>query len=212
KGAQLFERGFGGSPLAWLQPSLGTVDAMVPVNATPPNLREDMCGKHRKRPAAEDADEDIANTDANSPLGVLLSSLRPHAKGSELVTPGLASAPPVVVYTGATRTPGAIELAGDSDPLAKRGKRGRKAAPEQAAAAGTIPPPSRAGRGRTPRQKSRRPHRRGGPPHPQKRPRPSVARPPQRPNPRGRKPPSRPSPRPARPLPRRRRTPTRRPP
>jgi len=135
KAAQLFERGFSQNPLAWLTPSLGTVDSLVPVNATPPNLREDMCGKHRKRPAAEDADDDIANTDANSPLGVLLSSLRPHAKGSEIVTPGLASAPPVVVYTGPTRAVGQIDLAGESDPVAKRGKRGRKAAPEQAAAA-----------------------------------------------------------------------------
>ena len=136
KAAQLFERGFGQNPLAWLQPSLGTVDALVPVNATPPNLREDMCGKHRKRPAAEDADEDIANTDANSPLGVLLSSLRPHAKGSQLVTPGLASAPPIVVYTGPTRAPGQLELAGDqADPAAKRGKRARKGAPANPATA-----------------------------------------------------------------------------
>jgi D-alanyl-D-alanine carboxypeptidase len=128
KAAQLFERGFGGNPLAWLTPSLGTVDTMVPVNATPPNLRDDMCGKHRKRPAAEDADDDIANTDANSPLGVLLSSLRPHAKGSEIVTPGLAAGPPVVVYTGPTRAPGQqIELAGDSaEPKARRGRKGAK--------------------------------------------------------------------------------------
>jgi D-alanyl-D-alanine carboxypeptidase len=140
KAAQLLERGFSQNPLAWLTPSLGTVDALAPVNATPPNLREDMCGKHRKRPAAEDADDDIANTDANSPLGVLLSSLRPHAKGSALVTPGLASAPPVVVYTGPTRAPGALDLAGDSDPLAKRGKRGRKAAPDAATAATTATP------------------------------------------------------------------------
>ena len=128
KAAQLLERGFGANPLAWLTPSLGTVESLVPVNATPPNLREDMCGKHRKRPAAEDADEDIANADANSPLGVLLSSLRPHAKGSEIVTPGLASAPPVVVYTGPTRAPGQqIELAGDA--AAPKARRGRKAAP-----------------------------------------------------------------------------------
>jgi D-alanyl-D-alanine carboxypeptidase len=128
KAAQLFERGFGGNPLAWLTPSLGTVDAMAPVDATPPNLREDMCGKHRKRPAAEDADDDIAKTDANSPLGVLLSSLRPHAKGSEIVTPGLAAGPPVVVYTGPTRAPGQqIELAGDSaEPKGRRARKGVK--------------------------------------------------------------------------------------
>src|SRR5207249_1061935 len=41
KAAQLLERGFTASPLAWLTPSLGTVDALQPINVDPPNLRED---------------------------------------------------------------------------------------------------------------------------------------------------------------------------
>src|SRR6266581_4291578 len=51
--AQLLEKGFGTHPLSWLLPSLGTVDALVPIAASPPDLHEAMCGKHRHRPAAE---------------------------------------------------------------------------------------------------------------------------------------------------------------
>src|ERR1017187_7380695 len=43
KAAQLFERGFNGGGLTWLTPSLGTVDALAPIDAQPPNLREEMC-------------------------------------------------------------------------------------------------------------------------------------------------------------------------
>src|SRR5207244_11324162 len=58
KAAQLFEKGFSNTGLSWLMPSLGTVDALQPIAAAPPNLRDDMCGKNRKRPAAEDDDEE----------------------------------------------------------------------------------------------------------------------------------------------------------
>ncbi|MGH6784459.1 MAG: D-alanyl-D-alanine carboxypeptidase family protein, partial [Sphingomicrobium sp.] len=69
KAAQLFERGFNSGPMAWLKPSLGTVDALAPINAAPPNMREEMCGKHRKRPAAESVDEEeeaSGNVDSGS--------------------------------------------------------------------------------------------------------------------------------------------------
>ena len=42
------------NPLGWLTPALGTVDALTPINADPPNLHDQVCGPHRKRPAAED--------------------------------------------------------------------------------------------------------------------------------------------------------------
>ena len=45
KAAQLFEKGFNSGGLSWLTPSLGTVDALVPVDAAPPNLRDEMCGR-----------------------------------------------------------------------------------------------------------------------------------------------------------------------
>lgn len=40
KAAQLLERGFSQDGLSWLRPSLGTVENLVPVDASPPNLRE----------------------------------------------------------------------------------------------------------------------------------------------------------------------------
>ena len=58
KAAQLLERGFNGGGLTWLTPSLGTVDALAPIDAQPPNLREEMCGGHRRKPPAEDNDEE----------------------------------------------------------------------------------------------------------------------------------------------------------
>src|SRR5690349_18423819 len=57
--ADLLERGFNSLKLSsWLTPSLGTVDALAPVDAPPPNLRDDMCGGHRRKPASEENDEE----------------------------------------------------------------------------------------------------------------------------------------------------------
>ena len=69
KAAQLLERGFNSnSGLSWLMPSLGTVETLQPVDAAPPNLRDEMCGGHRKRPATEDEDEVIgANNNPTRP-------------------------------------------------------------------------------------------------------------------------------------------------
>ena len=67
RAAQLLERGFGGNGLGWLQPALGTVDNLVPIDATPPNLRDEMCNGKRKRPATdEDADVVAANGSAST--------------------------------------------------------------------------------------------------------------------------------------------------
>ncbi len=58
RAAQLLERGFANNGLAWLRPSLGTVDNLVPIDASPPNLRDEMCGgKRRHKPASDDDDE-----------------------------------------------------------------------------------------------------------------------------------------------------------
>ncbi len=79
---------------------------MQPVNAEPPNLREDMCGTHRKRRATEDEDEALgANENPDSPYAVFLASLRPKAKGAAL-GPEISLGAPVVVYTGPARKPG----------------------------------------------------------------------------------------------------------
>ena len=58
KAAQLLERGFNSGGLSWLTPSLGTVDALAPIDAQPPNLREEMCGGHRRKPPSEENEEE----------------------------------------------------------------------------------------------------------------------------------------------------------
>ena len=101
KAAQLLERGFTASPLAWLTPSLGTVDALQPVNADPPNLRDAMCGSHRKRPASEEEEDPaLANGAASSAYAVFLSSLRPAASKSAALLQDAKLGEPVIVFTG----------------------------------------------------------------------------------------------------------------
>src|SRR5918996_221678 len=68
RAAQLLERGFGGNGLGWLKPALGTVDNLVPIDATPPNLRDEMCNGKRKRPAT-DEDPDIVASNGNASTG-----------------------------------------------------------------------------------------------------------------------------------------------
>ena len=116
KAATLFERGFAPNPLGWLMPSLGTVDALVPIAAAPPNLREDICGNNRRRQPAEEGEEGGEAgaaagkaDDSGGERSFFLSSLQgPTPKGSAVLTSGLAAAiPPVDVYIGPARVPGA---------------------------------------------------------------------------------------------------------
>jgi D-alanyl-D-alanine carboxypeptidase len=106
KAAQLLERGFNSNKgLGWLTPPPGTVDTITPLDAAPPNLRDDMCGGHRKRPASEDEDEfQVENIGPDSPYGVFLASLRGKGKGGS--QPGdVDLGQPVLVYTGAKPPP-----------------------------------------------------------------------------------------------------------
>jgi D-alanyl-D-alanine carboxypeptidase len=104
KAAALLEQGFSGAGLNWLMPGLGTVESLPPIAAMPPNLREEMCGKHRRRPAAEEADDDDASTvagDQSSPQAFLLSSLRsPLPKPSSLIGPLVETQAPIPVHVG----------------------------------------------------------------------------------------------------------------
>lgn len=131
KAAQLLERGFAGSGLAWLTPSLGTVDALVPVNTDPPNLRDDMCGPHRKRQQAPESDDDNAGTVAAGEGGVsLFAGLQPgQAKAAELLAAAPSAAEPVIVYTGPKRTGAALIAVNAADADAQtpktKGKRAR---------------------------------------------------------------------------------------
>jgi D-alanyl-D-alanine carboxypeptidase len=137
KAAQLLERGFNSNTgLSWLLPSLGTVEAIEPINAVPPNLRDEMCGAHRKRPASENEDEHLpTNTGPDSPYGVFLASLRPRTNGAPLLQE-INLGQPVLVYTG-TRPPepGAPSASTDAKPKPEKKK----------AVAGAKPPASKDG-------------------------------------------------------------------
>src|SRR5580693_4619131 len=61
RAAQLLDRGFAGNNLAWLKPSLGTVENLVPIDASPPDLHDQMCGPHHKRPASDEDDDTVAS-------------------------------------------------------------------------------------------------------------------------------------------------------
>jgi len=103
KAAELLESGFTQNPLSWLTPAFGLVDKLAPINADPPNLHDEVCGRHRKRPAAEDEEDEAGGVD--TPFSALLSSLRaPTPKGAALLS-DFGAVTPTVVYTGPTRTP-----------------------------------------------------------------------------------------------------------
>ena len=145
RAAQLLERGFGGNGLGWLKPALGTVDNLVPIDATPPNLREEMCNGKRKRPATdEDADIVAANGSASTgeSRGDVLHRRAAAADGQALGIDrrrGRAPSEPVPVYTGPTKTGPALiaAVAADAEKQtpAKRGKKSKIAAKKPDAAA-----------------------------------------------------------------------------
>jgi D-alanyl-D-alanine carboxypeptidase len=111
KAARLLEQGFGSAPLSWLTPSLGLVNSLTPVDASPPDLHEEMCGPHRKRPASEEEEQEANNTPGDSPTAMFLSSLKPQAKNGSLLQQDATLGEPVVVYTGPARGQGATQLA-----------------------------------------------------------------------------------------------------
>jgi D-alanyl-D-alanine carboxypeptidase len=122
KAAQLLERGFNSGGLSWLTPSLGTVDALAPIDAPPPNLREEMCGGHRRKPPSEDnnEEEDEQTTAAassgtggdanNSAQAFMLSSLKP-ANGKFVLGPAVETETPIRVFTGPADHPDAPQTA-----------------------------------------------------------------------------------------------------
>jgi len=143
RAAQLLERGFGGNGLGWLKPALGTVDNLVPIDATPPNLRDEMCGGKRKRPATdEDADVVAANGSAStgeSAVTFFTAGLQPPmGKPSDLLAAEAAASEPIPVYTGPTKTGTALIAAvaaeAEKQTPAKRGKKSKLAAKKPDAA------------------------------------------------------------------------------
>lgn len=132
KAAHMFETAFNGVGLSWLSPSLGRVEHLQPVAVDPPNLRDAMCGKHRRRPAAEEADEEEAGlgSGADGPGSVSLFSAARiiGPRPSSLLADTVPLAPPVVVYVGPPRAiPEVATATPDNPPTAI--KRKKPAAP-----------------------------------------------------------------------------------
>jgi D-alanyl-D-alanine carboxypeptidase len=143
RAAQILERGFANNTLSWLRPSLGTVDNLVPIDASPPNLRDEMCGGKRKRPASDEDEDTLAAAGSSSgetAVTFFTAGLAPPmGKPSELLASGPAASEPMVVYTGPKKSGTALiaAVAGDSDKQTtrQRGKKSRVAAKKPDAAA-----------------------------------------------------------------------------
>jgi len=130
KAAGLLERGFHRGPLSWLSPSLGSVESLQPVSTAPPDLREEMCGPHRKRPAAEEADDETESS------GFLLSNLPPAngVKPSQLLKERPDTVKAITVFIGAAKTAAESQFANARAKIQKLTK-GKKTAPAAQAAA-----------------------------------------------------------------------------
>jgi D-alanyl-D-alanine carboxypeptidase len=131
KAAQLLERGFANNALSWLRPSLGTVENLLPVDAAPPNLRDEMCSGKRHKPASDEDEDTVASNGSSSGEGGLTffaaGMQPPMPKPSELIAAAPAPSEPIPVYTGPTRTGAALiaAVAADSEKQISR-HRGKK--------------------------------------------------------------------------------------
>jgi D-alanyl-D-alanine carboxypeptidase len=149
RAAQILERGFGSNGLSWLRPALGSVESLAPIDASPPNLRDEMCNGKRKRPATDEDEASVTVAGNSSASGgeaavtFFTAGLQaPMAKPSELLLETAAVAEPMVVYTGPKKTGPALiaAVATDSEKqTTRRGKKSRVAAQKPAAVAEAKP-------------------------------------------------------------------------
>ena len=138
RAAQLLDRGFANNGLAWLRPSLGIVNNLVPIDASPPNLRDEMCGGRHHKPASDEDDAGIvasnAGASSSGETGVTFFAAglqAPLPKPSEWLAASPAPSEPIPVYTGPTKSGAALiaAVASDSEKqTTRRGKRSRVAA------------------------------------------------------------------------------------
>jgi D-alanyl-D-alanine carboxypeptidase len=141
RAAQLLDRGFASNNgLSWLRPSLGTVENLPPVDTSPPNLHDEICGgKHHHKPASDEDDAAVAGVAPSPSTGggeansiFLAAGLQPPMpKPSEWLASAPAPSEPVVVYTGPTRSGAALvaAVAADADSQVMRhGKKSHVAA------------------------------------------------------------------------------------
>ena len=145
RAAQLLDRGFANNGLSWLRPELGTVDGLAPIDASPPNLRDEMCNGKRKRPASDEDEDTVASNASGSSSGetgvtFFAAGLEPPMpKPSELLAAAPAPSEPIPVYTGPTKSGAALIAAvavdAEKQTTARRGKKSRVAAKKPGAAA-----------------------------------------------------------------------------
>jgi D-alanyl-D-alanine carboxypeptidase len=157
RAAQLLERGFSNDSLSWLRPSLGMVDNLAPIDASPPNLHDEMCSPKHKRPASDEDEETIASgsTTGESAITFFAAGLQaPMLKPSELLAGAPAASEPIPVYTGPTRTGAALiaAVAADVEQQTPRhhGKKSRLASKKPDAAAESNAESKDAGKGTKP--------------------------------------------------------------
>jgi D-alanyl-D-alanine carboxypeptidase len=163
KATQMLERGFANTTLSWLRPSLGTVDNLVPLDASPPNLRDEMCSGKRHRPASDEDEDTVAST-AGPPSGdaaitfFAAAPQPPMLKPSEMLAAAPAPSEPIPVYTGPTRTGPALiaAVAADAEKQTAphRGKKTKVAAHKPETATELRPAPKAAEKPATAADKS----------------------------------------------------------
>ena len=114
--AGLFERGFSPSLVSWFAPSRGTVNSLVPIDTTPPDLHEEICGNHRRRPATA-----TAGAMSDDPQHAFLGLQVELTRATPNLTSGLAAnIPPVDVFVGATRPILSSDAGTAAAPVAKK--------------------------------------------------------------------------------------------
>ena len=129
----------------WLAPSLGNVDSLGPIKAAPPNLRDEICGKKRKRPAAESEDlDDEDDAEAALPPGIdpelaaggcIVEPAHGNTKPSTLLGALTPSMEPIEVFLGATKGAVPVQVAdGPKKQSQKEELSRRRRSPRHAAA------------------------------------------------------------------------------
>ena len=132
RAAQLLERGFANNSLTWLRPALGIVDNLVPIDASPPNLRDEMCGGKRKRPASDEDEDTVASNSGGPSSGETAITFftaglqQPALRPSEMLAAAPAASEPVIVYTGPTKTGPALIAAVAVDSEKQTPRRAKK--------------------------------------------------------------------------------------
>ncbi|HEV2956710.1 MAG TPA: D-alanyl-D-alanine carboxypeptidase family protein [Xanthobacteraceae bacterium] len=147
KALELFERGFNANPVSWFTPSLGSVNALQPVNMPPPDLHEEVCGKNRHHTeTAEEEPPSTADPDRTPGLSALLPPFGTGAGKPSIpvLGPPVPSMAPIVVFVGPPKKPGNPETAvAKGEP--RHAKRAKATKPALAAKS-TTPSPAPAHR------------------------------------------------------------------